>query len=60
MLTAWASGQGDPQDPALKGPAQVSRLRRRLDEVTAIDFFQTPERGTAETLLKDLAAQWFR
>jgi len=57
LLTAWASRQGDPQDPAMKGPAQVSRLRRRLDEVTAIDFFQTPERGPAETLLQDLTAQ---
>jgi hypothetical protein len=57
LRTAWASGPGGPQDPALKGPAQVSRLRRRLDEVTAIDFFQTPERGTAETLLQELAAQ---
>jgi len=57
LLTARASGPGKPQDPALKGPAQVSRLRRRLDEITAIDFFQTPERGTAETLLQDLTAQ---
>jgi hypothetical protein len=57
LCTSWASGPGDPQDPAMKRPAQVSRLRRRLDEVTAIDFFQTPERGTAETLLQELAAQ---
>jgi hypothetical protein len=57
FLSAWASGQGDPKDPALKGAVQVSRLRRRLDEVLAIDFFQTPERGTAETLLQELAAQ---
>jgi len=56
LLTAWASGLDDPQDPALKGPAQVSRLRRRLEEVIAIDFFQTPEQRTAETLLQDLAA----
>ena len=57
LLTAWASGQGHPKDPAMKGPAQVSRLRRRLDEVAAIDFFQTPERGPAEILLQDLTAQ---
>jgi hypothetical protein len=57
LLTAWASGPDNPRDPALKGPAQVSRLRRRLDEVTAIDFFQSPERGTAETLIQELAAQ---
>jgi hypothetical protein len=57
LLPVWASGPGDPRDPAWKGPAQVSRLRRRLDEVFAIDFFQAPERGTAETLLLDLETQ---
>ena len=53
----WSSGQNDPQDPAVKGPAQVSKLQRRLDEVGAIDFFKAPERGTAEILIKDLAAR---
>ena len=53
----WSSGQNDPQDPAVKGPAQVSKLQRRLDKVGAIDFFQAPERGTAEILIKDLAAR---
>ena len=57
LLTEWSSGRSDPQAPALKGPAQVARLRRRLDEVLAIDFFQTPERGIAEALLQELAAQ---
>lgn len=57
LLLVWASGQDDPKDPALKGPAQVSRLRRRLDEVLAIDFFQSPERETADTLLQELATQ---
>ena len=32
-------------------------MRRRLDEVSAIDFFQTVERGTAEALLLDLESQ---
>ena len=53
----WSSGQNDPQDPAVKGPAQVSKLQRRLDEVGGIDFFQAPERGTAEILIKNLAAR---
>jgi len=57
LRAAWSSGQNDPQDPAMKGPAQVSKLQRRLDEVGAIDFFQAPERGTAEILIKDLAAR---
>lgn len=57
LLKTWSSGQIDPQDPAMKGPAQMSKLQRRLDEVTAIDFFPTPERETVRILLKDLAAQ---
>jgi hypothetical protein len=57
LLAAWASGQDEPKEPALKGTAQLSRLRRRLDELLAIDFFQTPEGGTAETLLQELAVQ---
>jgi len=57
LLSDWSSGKNDPKDPAVKGPAQVSRLQRRLDEVAAIDFFQATERGTAEILIKDLAAR---
>jgi hypothetical protein len=56
FLNEWASG-GNPQDRAVKGQAQVNRLRQRLEEISAIDFFSAPERGTAEILLKDLAAQ---
>ena len=29
-------------------------MQRRLDDITAIDFFQTSERATAEMLLKEL------
>lgn len=54
LLADWSSGQHDPQDPSVRGPAQVSKLRRRLDEVSAIDFFQAPERGTADILIQDL------
>ncbi len=57
LLAAWTSGPGEPKEPALKSAAQISRLRRRLEELLAIDFFQTPERRTAETLLQELAAQ---
>ncbi len=57
LLADWSLGQNDPRDPAVKGPAQISRLQRRLDEVAAIDFFQTPDRGTAEILIKDLSAR---
>jgi hypothetical protein len=38
---------------AAKGPsAQVSRLRRRLDEIVAIDFFTSPFRRSAEDAMK--------
>ncbi|UCF91671.1 MAG: chromate resistance protein [Desulfobacterales bacterium] len=57
LLSEWGSGQSDPLDPAVKSPVQVSKLQRRLEEVTAIDFFQAPERGTAEILLKDLTSR---
>ncbi|MCK4837830.1 MAG: chromate resistance protein [Desulfobulbaceae bacterium] len=57
LLSDWSSRKNDPKDPAVKGPAQVSRLQRRLDEVAAIDFFQATERGTAEILIKNLAAR---
>lgn len=54
LLAEWSSGVSDPRDPATKGPAQLSKLQRRLDETVAIDFFQTPERAAAELQLKEL------
>jgi hypothetical protein len=55
LLSDWSSGGSDPRDPATKGPAQLSRLQRRIDDIAAIDFFEIPERATAELLLKELA-----
>jgi hypothetical protein len=38
--------------PSAKGPsAQVLRLRRRFEEIVAIDFFKSPLRGKAEEAL---------
>ncbi len=54
LLGEWSSGGSDPSDPATKGPAQLSRLQRRLNDIAAIDFFQTPERATAELQLREL------
>jgi hypothetical protein len=54
LIAEWSSGGSDPRDPATKGPAQLSRLKRRLDDIASIDFFQTPERATAELQLKEL------
>jgi hypothetical protein len=54
LLTEWSFGEIDPRDPATKGPAQLSKLKRRFDDIASIDFFQTPERATAEMQLKEL------
>ena len=55
LLIRWSSGEDASQDPVARSVAQVSKLRRRLEEIAAIDFFPTPERGTAEMLIEDLA-----
>jgi hypothetical protein len=57
LLGDWLSGKFDPQAPAAKGPAQVSRLQRRWAEVAAIDYFEAPEQATAAILIKELAAR---
>jgi hypothetical protein len=54
LLAEWSSGGNDPQDPAAKGPAQLARLQRRLDDIAAIDFFQTLEHAAAELQLNEL------
>ena len=54
LYAQWSSQESDPRDPAVKGPAQLSRLQRRLDDISAIDFFRTPERAAAELQLKEL------
>jgi len=55
LLAEWSYGGIDPRDPATKGPVQLSRLQRRMDDIAAIDFFQASERATAELLLKELS-----
>lgn len=55
LLTDWSTEGFDPSDPATKGSAQLSKLQRHLDEISAIDFFQVPERNTAELLIRELA-----
>jgi hypothetical protein len=57
LLSEYTSNQNGHNEPEVKNPSHVSRLQRRLDEVSAIDFFQAPERGIAEMLIKDLMAR---
>lgn len=57
LLAEWSSGKADPKDPATKATAQVEKLQRQFDNIAAIDFFKAPDRGTANLLIKDLAAR---
>ena len=57
LIAEWSSGKIDPLDPAIKASAQVAKLQRQFDNAAGIDFFQTPEKGTAEILIKDLLAR---
>jgi hypothetical protein len=57
LLAQWSAKHDNLKDPTIKGPAQLARLQRRLDEIAAIDFFKAPERGTAEILVKDLTVR---
>ncbi len=57
VIVEWSTGESKPVDTAGKGSTQVTKLRRRLDEVRGIDFYHAPGHGTAEMLLNNLAAQ---
>lgn len=54
LLGNRSGGESAAQTPLAKGPTQLSRLQRQLDEVAAIDFFRTAERSTAEILIEKL------
>lgn len=56
LIAQWSSGKIDARNPAVKALAHVAKLRRRYEKVACIDFFETPEKGTAEILMRDLAA----
>ena len=60
LLEEWSQDGTDPRHPAMKGLAQVARLRQRLEEIMAVDFFEAPERRAAQGLLRDLSAQLSR
>ncbi len=57
LIAEWSSGNMNPKDPAVKAAGQVSRLKRQLENIVTIDFFKAPERGTAEILIRNLAAR---
>jgi len=55
LKSEWSAAGIAPRDPEHKGPARLTRLRRRLEEVRAIDFFQAPARAATEQCLRELA-----
>jgi hypothetical protein len=57
LLATWSAEATDPRNPAAKARGQVAKLQRQLDSIASIDFFKAPERGTADMLVKDLAAR---
>ena len=57
LLTEWSSGDIDLKNPAKRANSQVEKLQRQFESIAAIDFFKAPERGTANLLIKDLAAR---
>lgn len=54
LMAPKPQGQEDAPTPVWGKPPHIGRLKTRLDEITAIDFFGSLERGTAEMLLKEL------
>ena len=57
QLAEWSSGNMNPRDPTAKATAQVAKLQRQFQNIVTIDFFKAPQRGTAEILIRDLAAR---
>lgn len=57
LITDWSSGKIDLQNPSMKASAQVGKLQRLFDNTVGVDFFNAPEKGTAELLIKDLMAR---
>lgn len=60
LLAEWAKREIDPRNPEAKSSVQLTRLQHRLSAISAIDFFNTPERNTAELLIKELISHLSR
>ena len=57
IAEAVRNGKASPQEAQADIPARVKRLRKRLAEVAAIDFFGASGRQTAEGLVMEIEAQ---
>jgi hypothetical protein len=58
LLAERPPEKSEGREKSVKGAVLAAKLQRRLAEVAAIDFFNAPERGTADMLLKELAARF--
>jgi hypothetical protein len=56
ILQDWRCGTGVAPDGVPTGHGVLSKLRRRVNDIASIDFFQTPQRARVEGLLKELLA----
>ena len=56
LLAEWSDSNGNRPHNG-KQSAQLARLRRRFEEAAGVDFFEAPEKATADILLRDLAAR---
>ena len=53
-----SEGAKNAAEGVSKQRVQYARLKKRLEEVTALDFFSAPERGAAEGALAQLASSF--
>ena len=53
-LLSKRTSKGNISDDETRISSALSKLERRFDHVTSIDFFQSPARGTAESMLEEL------
>ncbi len=56
LMAEWSAQESGREASVVKSPALLSRLQARLDDTRAIDFFEAPQRATADILLKELAS----
>ena len=60
LIADWSSQEPDPESSFTRNPALLSKLQARMKDTRAINFFEAPERATADILLKELAGLIFK
>jgi len=54
LFVELSSRERNSRESVAKGPVKLSRLKHRLNEIVAIDFFHSPERAAAELRIEEL------